>query len=263
MRHELCQGNCGMWLHQLRDDPIKCIFADIPDNIGLSYDSYDDNLAPALYLQKVEEWLDLFVAKSPTVWLSFNARWTIDFGYICAQLRTKWAGAGLTIKPCVQVFTFGQHSHSDLGNNHRPLWRFQRSDGQLYPDDIRVESERQRAGDKRADPRGRVPGDVFDFTRVVGNSKQRRKWHPTQLHEGLVERCIRLTTKPGDWVIDPFAGTGTTLRVCRQIGRSCSLIEIDPSYCEKIAEEHGMEKRESGKYARWLLEETEDDRDVS
>lgn len=252
MRHELCQGDCELWLHQLRDDPIKCIFADIPDNIGLSYDSYSDDLPEAEYLALVNRWLRLFISKSPTVWLSFNSRYTIEFGAICNSIRED---TGVTIKPCVQVFTFGQHSHTDLGNNHRPLWRFRHESAGLYPDDIRVESERQKAGDKRADPRGRVPGDVFDFPRVTGNSRQRRKWHPTQLHESLVERAIRLTTAVGDWVIDPFAGTGTTLRVCRRIQRSCTLIELDPAYCKEIAAEHSMEQRERGKYSRWMLEE--------
>ena len=88
-------------------------------------------------------------------------------------------------------------------------------------------------GDKRADPRGRVPGDVFDFTRVVGNSKQRRPWHPTQLNEGLVERCVRLTTPPGEPVLDPFGGTGTTLRVCERTGNPCTLVELDPGYCAR------------------------------
>jgi DNA modification methylase len=106
-----------------------------------------------------------------------------------------------------------------------------------------VPSWRQENGDKRADPRGRVPGDVFDFTRVTGNSKQRRAWHPTQLNEGLVDRCIKLTTPPGDPVLDPFAGTGTTLRVCKALGNPCTLIELDPGYCKRIAAENGLETK--------------------
>jgi DNA modification methylase len=144
------------------------------------------------------------------------------------------------VKPCVQTYTFGQHSHTDLGNNHRPLWRFKWKEAKLYPDAIRVPSWRQENGDKRADPRGRVPGDVFDFPRVTGNSHQRRTWHPTQLNEGLVERCIKMSTRPGQTVLDPFGGTGTTLRVCKRIERFCTLIELDWGYCEKIALEHGL-----------------------
>jgi hypothetical protein len=148
---------------------------------------------------------------------------------------------GLKAKLCVQTFTFGQHNHHDLGNNFRPLLRLRWKNAPLFPDAVRIESERQKMGDKRADPRGRVPGDVFDFPRVVGNSKQRRPWHPTQLHEALVERCIRLTTPPGGTVLDPFAGTGTTLRACKKTGHNCTLIEMDAEYCRLIAEEHNLE----------------------
>jgi DNA modification methylase len=177
-----------------------------------------------------------FCRTAPTVWLSFNARWTIDVGSIICDFlhRTdEWE-----CKPCVQTFTFGQHNKHDFGNNHRPLWRLKHKDAPIYPDQIRVPSWRQLNGDKRANPEGRVPGDVFDFTRVTGNSKQRRAWHPTQLNEELVERCLLSSTLPGDHVLDPFGGTGTTLRVCKKISRRCTLIEIDQSYCDKIVEEH-------------------------
>ncbi|KKM18368.1 hypothetical protein LCGC14_1666330, partial [marine sediment metagenome] len=82
--------------------------------------------------------------------------------------------------------------------------------------------------------------DVFDFPRVVGNSRQRRPWHPTQLHEGLVERCIRMSTIKGDRVLDPFAGTGTTLRVCKRLQRSCTLIENSEEYCGYLTIEHNL-----------------------
>ena len=56
----------------------------------------------------------------------------------------------------------------------------------------------------------------------------------TQLNEGLVERCLGLSTIEGGHVVDPFAGTGTTLRVCRRIGRRCTLIEQEKTYCNEI-----------------------------
>ena len=83
--------------------------------------------------------------------------------------------------------------------------------------------------------------DVFDFPRVTGNSKQRRPWHPTQLNEGLVERCLKLTTPPGGTVLDPFGGTGTTLRVCKRINLPCTLIEVDRDYCQQIAKENDLQ----------------------
>jgi DNA modification methylase len=214
---------------------VTCIFADPPDNIDLSYASYNDKRQEALYLEWMEEWLKRALPRCSILWVSFNSRWLAPMGSIAERLLVRYPQ--FKFKPCVQTFTFGQHNDNDLANNYRPLWRFQWHTSQLYPDDIRVESWRLQHGDKRASPNGRVPGDVFDFPRVTGNSKQRRPWHPTQLHEGLVERCIRLTTKKNDMVIDPFAGTGTTLRVAQMIGRRVIGIEICPKYVKKMQEE--------------------------
>ena len=238
----LINGDC---LQVLVDMPaVACIFADPPDNIGLAYDAYSDQRSEPAYRAWLERCLWMFSGKASVVWLSFNARWTFAVGTMFDRI----AGDGKIweAKPSVQTFTFGQHNHHDLANCHRPLWRLRRNDAPLYPDAIRVPSWRQENGDKRADPRGRVPGDVFDFPRVTGNSRQRRRWHPTQLHEGLVERCIKLATIEGQTVLDPFGGTGTTLRVCRRLNRPCIAIEFDRGYCEKMAAEHGLEERQPG-----------------
>jgi len=236
MQHRLYNGDCIQVLKYLRR--YDCLFADPPDNIKLDYRKYKDDLPDTEYVKRLEEWLYLFIKKAGVVWFSFNAKWTFKMGRIVCQMQHDFPK--LEVKPCVQTYTFGQHNHHDLSNNHRPLWRFRLDPDQapLYPDQIRVPSWRQEHGDKRADPRGRVPGDVFDFPRVTGNSKQRRSWHPTQLNEGLVERCVKLSTRESGTVLDPFAGTGTTLRVCKRINRPCTLIELDPGYCAKIAEEH-------------------------
>lgn len=233
----LINGDCLDVFSALRS--VQCVFADVPDNLGLDYNEYGDRLSPEEYTSNLYDWTNLFVSRADVIWISFNVRWIIDMGVIARQIIKLYDG-DVVLKPCVQTFTFGQHNRRDLGNNYRPLWRFRWKDAPLYPDQIRVPSWRQENGDKRAHPDGRVPGDVFDFPRVTGNSKQRRAWHPTQLHEDLVERCIKLSTKEGDHVCDPFAGTGTTLRVCKRINRRCTLIEIDSSYCQEISKEHGL-----------------------
>ena len=219
---------------------VECIFADPPDNSKLDYgNDFDDNWSVTDYISWLKECLRNFCMGANTVWLSYNTEWIDFLGRATLDL---WRELGfIEVKHCVQTFTFGQHNQHDLGNCFRPLLRLKHENAPLYPDQIRVESWRQKHGDKRADPRGRVPGDVFNFPRVVGNSKQRRSWCPTQLHEGLVERCIKLSTKEGDTVLDPFAGTGTTLRVCKRINRNCILIEQNPEYCNHIAREHSLE----------------------
>ena len=242
--HRLIHGNCLDVIPKLYDaiqdfPKVQCVFADPPDNIGLGYSEYKDKRSKAEYVTFLDDVLSFCWALSPIVWFSFNSRWTAEVGEIACRMVA--ASDTLEVMPCVQTFTFGQHNHHDLGNNHRPLWRFMARGTPLYPDTIRVPSWRQEHGDKRADPRGRVPGDVFDFPRVTGNSKQRRRWHPTQLHEGLVERCVKMSTLEGQHVVDPFGGTGTTLRVCNRLNRPCTLIEMDANYCREIASENSLE----------------------
>src|SRR5271169_6168436 len=57
-----------------------------------------------------------------------------------------------------------------------------------------------------------------------------KKAHPTQKPEALLHRCIMAATKPGDVVLDPFCGTGTTGAVARRLGRRFLGIERDPAY---------------------------------
>jgi len=229
------------------------VFADPPDNIKLGYSEYDDDLPPEQYIAWLEEVVYACIAAAPIAWISFNAKYTFEMGRIVCNALSRFPK--LEAKPCHQYYTFFEQNRHDLGNAHRPLYRFRQwvSGGhmQLYPDQIRVPSWRMEHGDKRANPNGCVPGDVFDIPRVTGNSRQRRKWHPTQLNEQLVERCIRLSTPDAGYdlcdgssgkrlplILDAFGGTGTTLRVAKACARRSVLIEIDPKYCEKIAAEH-------------------------
>ena len=60
------------------------------------------------------------------------------------------------------------------------------------------------------------------------------KNHPASFPLELAENAILLTTQPGDIVLDPFAGSGTTLLAAKQLGRNSIGIEISKKYCELI-----------------------------
>lgn len=222
---------------------VNTFFADPPDNIGLGYDEYDDGLAVEEYIDFFDEVLSLGLKCADTTYISFNARWITEVGALVKvisdlrQVEARWL---------IQGFTFGQHRTTDHGNNFRPIIRLRHPYAPLFPNRTRVESKRMKINDKRANSEGRVPGDVWfsdflEYSRVVGNSKQRRRWHPTQLNEGLVEDLLLMSTPEGGSVIDPFMGTGTTLRVCKANDWSCYTSDISSNYCEKVAEEHDLE----------------------
>jgi site-specific DNA-methyltransferase (adenine-specific) len=58
----------------------------------------------------------------------------------------------------------------------------------------------------------------------------RRAEHPAVFPDELARRCIRLSTWPGEFVLDPFCGSGTTLRAARDLGRSALGVELSGSY---------------------------------
>lgn len=236
-RMTLLNLDCLQVLKEMRE--VQCIFADPPDAIGLKYNSYKDTMTASEYQDFIRDLIEGVMHKCSVFWMSYNAKHTFMMGRIVDHFMSmcpEWEA-----KPFVQTYTFGQHCQTDCGNCHRPLVRLMKKGTILYPDAIRVPSWRQKNGDKRADPRGRVPGDVFDIPRVTGNSRQRRRWHPTQLNEDLYERCIKSCCVPGDTVCDLFAGTGTLARVAKRCGVNALLVEIDPLYCSMIAAEHNLE----------------------
>lgn len=220
--------------------PYDCVFMDPPDNIGQDYHCINDKRGDRDYLRWITRLFSLATRYAPVVWFSFNSKWTIEFGDMVSKWHAVNKDDGWKIKPCVQIFTFGQNNENDFANCHRPLWRFTKPGVVFRGDDIRIASWRLEHGDKRANPAGRVPPDVFDFPRVTGNSHQKRAWHTNQLHEDLVERCIRSCTGMGDTVLDPFAGTGTVMRVCETFARNSISIELNRGYCENIAEENKL-----------------------
>lgn len=58
--------------------------------------------------------------------------------------------------------------------------------------------------------------------------------HPTQKPVELIRVLVTASTQPGALVFDPFAGSGTTLAVCEEQGRSCYAVEIEPKHCDTI-----------------------------
>jgi modification methylase len=79
----------------------------------------------------------------------------------------------------------------------------------------------------------------WEFPICGGNERLKRggvKVHPTQKPEALIYRVLLACTKPGDVVLDPFFGTGTTGAVAKRLGRRWIGIEREPDYCAAAAE---------------------------
>src|SRR5438105_2190434 len=106
--------------------------------------------------------------------------------------------------------------------------------------------------DGRANAKGRLPDDTwilrpqdaahsFDsdentwyFPRVCGTFKERAGFHGCQMPEQLLARIIRVSSNPGDLVLDPFAGSGTTLVVAKKLGRRWLGFEVSANYAAQV-----------------------------
>jgi DNA modification methylase len=78
--------------------------------------------------------------------------------------------------------------------------------------------------------------DVWHFSRVAGTFKEREGFHGCQMPEQLLGRIIRCSSKPGEIVLDPFGGSGTTLVVAKKLDRRWLGFELSPEYAQKIQE---------------------------
>jgi site-specific DNA-methyltransferase (adenine-specific) len=236
IKHRLIQGDVLDVLPALGN--FACCFLDPPDALGLKLNGYLDRPRKG-YIQWLADVVANTIPHCGITWLSYNSQWDLAIKHWAFEYSQ--VHGDIEIKPFYQHYTFFQCNNNDCAPAERPMLRFRHKDAPIYPNQIRVPSWRMLNRDKRAAPGGKVPGNVWEVPRVVGNSKQRRPWHPTQLNESLVERAILLSTKEGDEVLDLFSGTGTVIRVCRRISRSTTSVELNEFYCNKMAEEHGLE----------------------
>jgi DNA modification methylase len=78
------------------------------------------------------------------------------------------------------------------------------------------------------DPKGRRLGDVWEIPTINASARE-RLGYPTQKPELLLERVILASSNPGDTVLDPFAGCGTTQVVAERLGREWIGIDISPT----------------------------------
>jgi len=82
----------------------------------------------------------------------------------------------------------------------------------------------------------------------VRRDKVSERGHPTQKPIELIKNAILKSSKKGDIILDPFAGSGSTLMTCEQLDRICYTIELDPRFCDVIRKRYA---KSIGKENEW------------
>lgn len=250
----IVRGDCLQTLPTAGSAFAHLIFADPPFNIGYDYDVYDDTQDRSAYLDWTTQWMSAAVdALRPdgTFWVAIGDEYAAEIKLIaCNDL-------GLVCRSWViWYYTFGVNCARKFSRSHAHLFHFVRdADKFTFNDDaIRVPSARQLVyADRRANPKGRLPDDTWIlrpqdvadgfaanhdtwyFPRVAGTFKERAGFHGCQMPEQLLGRIIRACSNPGDIVVDPFAGSGTTLAAAKKLGRRFLGFELSPDYVERAA----------------------------
>jgi site-specific DNA-methyltransferase (adenine-specific) len=159
----------------------------------------------------------------------------------------------------VWYYTFGVNCTKKFSRSHVHLFHFVKDENNFTfnaeDPQVRVPSARALVyADKRANPAGRLPDDTWVlrphdladgfqptddtwyYARVAGTFKERQGFHGCQMPEQLLGRIIRASSNPGEVVLDPFAGSGTTLAVAKKLGRRWLGCELSAEYVRAATE---------------------------
>lgn len=226
---------CGDCIKLLaKADPFAdLIFADPPFNIGYQYDKYKDKVKKGKYLAWTKGWMQAcydVLKPHGSFYIAIGDDYAANVKLIADELK-------LTMRNwIIWYYTFSQQTKNKFARAHTHIFYFVKNKDDFTFNDftVRVPSDRQLLyNDKRANPKGKMPDDVWNqYSRVCGTFNERQRWHPCQMPESLLGRIVSVSSNPGDLVFDPFIGSGTTAVVAKKLNRRYSGTDTSKNYVE-------------------------------
>lgn len=225
-------------LKKIKDNTIDLIFADPPYNIGKDFGNNKDKWG------------------SVSEYIEWCKSWIIDCMRILKDNGTMYFMTATQYMPYLDVFvsekynvlsrivwsydSSGVQSKKMFGSLYEPILMINKSSKNKYTFNIQDILVEAKTGAKRKliDYRKKVPtpynskkvpGNVWCFPRVRFKMDEYEN-HPTQKPEKLLERIIKASSNEGDIVLDPFAGSFTTVAVAQKLNRKGLGIELNPEY---------------------------------
>lgn len=223
----IVNGDCLSLLKTIDTNSVDLVIADPPYNLGKDYGNDSDSKDFQDYLNFSRAWLDQayrILKPSGSMYVFMGVRF---ISYIYSMLERD---LGMYFNSWITWhYTQGMGKTKGFSPRHDDILFF--SKGKKFKfnlDNVRVPQKFYR---QRNNMRGANPGDVWEFSHVH-YCQDNRFEHPTQKPEGLIERMVLASSDEGDLIVDPFSGSGTTLRVCQQLGRDAVGFELNPDYVE-------------------------------
>jgi site-specific DNA-methyltransferase (adenine-specific) len=134
----------------------------------------------------------------------------------------------------IWAYDYGAKSKSRWPAKHDTILVYVKNPSRFYFDSEGVDREPYMAPglvtpEKAA--RGKLPTDVWWHT-IVSPTGKEKTGYPTQKPEGILRRIVQASSRKGDWVLDFFAGSGTTGAVAAELGRRFVLVDNNPDAVE-------------------------------
>lgn len=204
---QIWHGDCRDALPREFAPVTDLLLADPPYNVGIEYDGHGDSMPPHVYLEWTQEWFGTARALTRRQ-LVFPGHGNLPMWL--GEVRPKCAGVGCWYKP-------GSQASSILGNVNWEPWLF------------------WHGGDK---------GLLGGSDTVECRPETRDLGHPCPKPVDLIRKLLIKTRAVG--VVDPFLGSGTTLRAAKDLGIPAIGIEQSEVYCEIAAKRLAQEVLDFG-----------------
>jgi site-specific DNA-methyltransferase (adenine-specific) len=184
------------------------------------FDNYLDFLEPRLLEVR------RLLAETGTLYLHIDYR---EAHYV-KMLLDRLFGRECFLNEIIWAYDYGARPRRRWPAKHDTILVYVKDPEQYWFDAETVEREPYMApglvtAEKAA--RGKLPTDVWWHT-IVSPTGKEKTGYPTQKPEGVLRRIVQASSRPGDWCLDCFAGSGTLGAVARALGRRYVLIDSNP-----------------------------------
>ena len=245
------EGDCLDLLKQIPDESLQLIVTSPPYNLGKEYET---KLSIETWIKQeaavIQECVRALSPRGSICWQVGNY---VDSGAIVPldiALYPIFRQHGLRMRNrIIWHFEHGLHCSRRFSGRYETIIWFTKSDDYVFNlDPVRVPQKYPgkkhfkgpKAGQYSSNPLGKNPGDVWIIPNVKSNHVEKTE-HPCQFPVELIERLVLSMTNEGDWVFDPFLGTGTTIIAAIRHHRRGAGSELVERYAqiarERVAQE--------------------------
>ena len=259
---EILVGDAIAWLRSLDSESVDLIFADPPYNIKkAAWDSFESQ-------QKYVNWSLEWIEQTARVLKPTGTLYICGFSEILADLKLPASRFFRGCRWLVWHYKNKANLGADWGRSHESILHFRKSkqfafnvdDVRIpygnhtlkYPEHPQAETSHYGRGQNKnrlwqPHPKGAKPKDVLEIPTTC-NGMHEKTPHPTQKPEELLRRIVLASSRPGDLVIDPFLGSGTTAVVAEQLKRKWKGCDLSLEYAQwaarriELVEEWPIEK---------------------